>query len=777
MRISKLIVILIVGFVVLAGINIVSILLARVANQRLEDAFEHRYQFVMAVRDLHLASDDLTNWARVYIVTGSRQAYESFWHEVYEVRRNEQAVEVFHRLGAPANELELIQRASDQSDAIVILQDESFAARDAGDIDTAIDIMFGTGYEQAVLLISQILRELYEAVLIRTEENVESSHAMVAFFEYMVIVTSTVLGVFGVVVVVVIFRKILPINKLIRLARDISDGKINVNRGKVSKDEIGELSESMYAISDTLGRLQYVFDDLINNSAAGKTHYRAKDPSMKGIYEEIMQQANSITYDFEFTLDQFIEPYVCFNYDMQVMHMNKAAKKLVGMEGLGWDEIVGKHLNDVLGVNLAEHEAVQKAIKEQKVQQSEIQIVSSDGKHIDFDFSCATYDFGGGNTGVTMLFTDITSIRDGQRRNEKRAAYRSERSKTFIDTMVTSIENGNLDINFPPSMSDEVTADIAKRQDGIEDEMKKAMAILKGYVDEININLASIANGDLTSEIKREYAGDFATIKDSINNISGNLHKTMSGINAASEQVLTGAQQISASATDLANGASQQASAVEELNATIDVINQQTTQNADNAQEANSLSVKSSENANEGNEAMKQMLDAMKKIKDSSNDISRIIKTIQDIAFQTNLLALNAAVEAARAGEHGRGFSVVAEEVRNLAARSQKAAQETTELIADSISRVDVGGGIAESTAKTLDVIVANANEVLQKVNSISESSREQAEAVGQVSVGLGQISSVVQSNSAVSEETAAASEELNSQAELLRQLVSYFKL
>lgn len=236
-------------------------------------------------------------------------------------------------------------------------------------------------------------------------------------------------------------------------------------------------------------------------------------------------------------------------------------------------------------------------------------------------------------------------------------------------------------------------------------------------------------------------------------------------ISDASGQVVSASEQISSSSISLAEGASQQASSVEEVSATIEESTAINNQNAENAKEADTLAKVATESASKGNNKVKSLMKSMEDINTSSERISKIIRTIDEIAFQTNLLALNAAVEAARAGEHGLGFAVVAEEVKNLAQRSATAAKETATIIEESIEQIKQGNQIARETNEAFADILDKVKKTSNLIGEIAISVNEQAEGMNQISGAMGQIDQVTQQNAANSEEVAASAEELNAQA------------
>jgi methyl-accepting chemotaxis protein len=286
-----------------------------------------------------------------------------------------------------------------------------------------------------------------------------------------------------------------------------------------------------------------------------------------------------------------------------------------------------------------------------------------------------------------------------------------------------------------------------------------------------------IADGDLDVEIDVHSKDEVGVLGQAFKKMTANINDVMVSINSASEQVASGSKQVSDSSMALSQGATEQASSIEQLTVSIEEISSQTNNNAKNAAQANELAESAKNDAIQGNNRMSEMLRAMEDINESSSNISKIIKVIDEIAFQTNILALNAAVEAARAGQHGKGFAVVAEEVRNLAARSANAAKETTTMIEGSIKKVEDGTKIANETAQALNMIVDGVSKAAALVSDIAVASNEQASGISQITQGISQVSEVVQTNSATSEESAAASEELSSQAELLSEMVRKFKL
>ncbi len=300
---------------------------------------------------------------------------------------------------------------------------------------------------------------------------------------------------------------------------------------------------------------------------------------------------------------------------------------------------------------------------------------------------------------------------------------------------------------------------------------------IHNYLEEIDAVLTDLSNCDLTTPIVKEYKGDFISIRDALVKVQSRMIDNMTEINDAAGILANSANEIAASSQALAQGATEQAGSVEELNATVEDIYHNVKANADNAQAASTKTIEVGESVKLGDHKVQEMIASMNEINEASGKIEKIIKTIEDIAFQTNILALNAAVEAARAGAAGKGFAVVADEVRNLAGKSAEAAKNTTSLIQESLRVVAEGSAKADETATVMREIVTEVETVVSTITSISDANEEQAVALGQIQSGMTQIAQVVHTTSASAEESAATAQELSAQAKLLEQLVANFRM
>ena len=541
---------------------------------------------------------------------------------------------------------------------------------------------------------------------------------------FIIAVTLSVLTVRSVVV---------PTIELMTLSKQASDGNINMNRRQAgtSNDEIGKLSENIDEFVDVVRSLVDELNDLSNKHVEGCYNVRMDVTKYNGEYKELAKIANSLVdyYVADFSeLVQVVKQYGEGNFEVQV----------------------SEYSGDWVWAN----KAINDLRDEFKHLTGEISDIAEKIANGDLSSSIDVSKFNGSWAVLVGKLNNLIGAIAGPLAD--------------IERNVIIMSNGDfshLDGEYPGVFG------VLQRACNTVNDTTSAL------VRDISENLQKIANGDLTPRLKEEYIGSYAPIEASINTILDNLNSTLSDVKNSVEQVRLGAGQISSSAMFLAEGTTKQTASIEELSSSVSVIHETAMKASRDATAASESSVQINEHIAAGGEAVKSMESSMNKVKDSSQDIGKIIDVISGIAFQTNLLALNAAVEAARAGEHGRGFAVVAEEVRNLAGRSQQSTSDTSKIIAEDVKQVEQGLIATGDVVASFETIANNINEISGYIKEIAEVSREQLESIASVNTGLSEIAGVVTDISATAEESASASSELSSQADMLRDKVAFFKL
>ena len=566
-----------------------------------------------------------------------------------------------------------------------------------------------------------------------------------------------------------------PMGRLLAAARQVASGRTDIEIDIQTKDEVGVLASAFRSMINTLRGMVSDARALAEASVIGDLHIRADSSRHQGDFKIIIDGVNKTLDTLVGHINAIPSPVLIIDREHRIRYLNQAAAQMVGKSqetarGMMCHELF--MTSDCGTANCACAKAMQMNASNHNETSAH-----PNGLNLDLSYvGVPVLDADGHVVGAMKAITDLTDIRKAQRVADKQTQYQA----LHVDRLMKNLERlaaGDLSCDMKVSLADQDTDALHQLFTGICDNLHSSFGAIRSYIEEITDTLGKMASGNMDTGIDREYLGDFMELKDSINKIVLALNDTLNEINHSAEQVASGTQQVAAGSQALSQGATEQASATEQLTASLTEIAAQTRQNALSAGEASELAQTAKQDALDGDSRMDQLQKAMAEINESSTSISRIIKVIDEIAFQTNLLALNAAVEAARAGQHGKGFAVVAEEVRSLAQRSANAAKETTQLIEESIKKVKYGTRIANDTAQALSRIVGGVQKATDLIGSIASASNEQAMAVAQINNGVEQVSQVTQTNSATAEESAAASEELSSQAAILKDMVGRFTL
>ena len=569
-----------------------------------------------------------------------------------------------------------------------------------------------------------------------------------------------------------------PLTALTKISEKISQGDLSVQVPfkKNNNDEINQVFYSFTEIIKYINILKDNFEKAEHAIKQGNLNYRFKDSRLQGSYEQIIYKVNSILDAAFFCFNLITEPIVIIDSDMKVLHANE---KILEFTQLTEEEAYNMHIDKLVTGNIANHKTTIQAMTDGIPSlENLITVEFVPGKIFDIEYNCIPLKYDGKVVGAVLLMTNLTHIMDIHRLFEKRNRFITEQFTQLTNNLTSAFGEGNLNIAFKKvSYTDKDIETLAKEFDTITNIMADSILLINGYIAELQETLYTIANKDLTHSITRKYRGDFTKIKNSVNTILEDLNEFFKNLSVTAKEVQNESITIFNTAEDMSKSFADQLDFMTNIRNQIYEISAEASQTLKSTSEAQELSLSAKKDAQKGSTLMAEMIVAMDDIRSNAGIISGITETIENIAFQTNILALNASIEAARAGEHGRGFSVVADAVRDLAEQVTVSARESAEIMKKSIEKVDTGVSIAHKTAETLNEIAEGIVHIDGKVEKISASSVSQNNFINQIEADIKKINLMIEEDVRMVSQNAEALQALSEQAEVLQSKVARFTL